>query len=52
MKDDQLIIVGAGGHSKVVISTAIECGKEVTTILDDNESKWGNELFGIRYKDQ
>lgn len=48
MKDDQLTIVGAGGHSKVVISTAIECGKEVSIILDDDESKWGKELFGIK----
>ncbi len=46
--DNSIIIVGAGGHAKVVISTAIECGINVSLIIDDDHLKWGKEIYGIR----
>jgi UDP-perosamine 4-acetyltransferase len=43
-----VIIVGAGGHAKVVISTARACGHAVAAIVDDDPAKWGQSLLGIR----
>lgn len=45
---DQVLILGGGGHAKVVISTARACGIEVVGILDDDEQKVGSTLFGVR----
>jgi len=45
--DNSIIIVGAGGHAKVVISTAIECGINVSLIIDDDPLKWGKKIYGI-----
>jgi len=43
----ELVVLGAGGHSKVVISTLLELGFKIKGILDDDQNKWGNEVFGI-----
>ncbi|MCX8022727.1 MAG: acetyltransferase [Syntrophorhabdaceae bacterium] len=48
--DDGIVVVGAGGHAKVVIGTAIECGLKVSFILDDNPTKWGKEIFSTEIK--
>ncbi|HPP06011.1 MAG TPA: acetyltransferase [Syntrophorhabdaceae bacterium] len=46
MKD--IIIIGAGGHSKVVIATALECGFNINSILDDDPLKWGKYIMGFK----
>jgi sugar O-acyltransferase (sialic acid O-acetyltransferase NeuD family) len=43
----ELIIVGAGGHAKVVIATARAAGFEVAAIVDDARSRWGERLLGV-----
>lgn len=42
-----LFIVGAGGHAKVVLATALEAGYKVVGLLDEDSSKWGSELLGV-----
>ena len=42
-----LFIVGAGGHAKVVLATALEAGFKVVGFLDEDSSKWGSELLGV-----
>lgn len=41
-----LIIVGAGGHAKVVISTALATSKKIYGFLDDNPALQGKTLSG------
>jgi len=43
----RLFLVGAGGHAKVVLATAMEVGLEIAGILDDDSSKWGTYLLGV-----
>jgi len=43
----EVIVIGAGGHAKVVISTLIESGLKVKGILDDDNKKLGNNVLGI-----
>lgn len=42
-----ILVIGAGGHAKVVISTARACGLEVLGALDDDPSRWGAKLLGV-----
>lgn len=35
MSNKQLVIIGAGGHAKVVLDTAYECGWQNIMVLDD-----------------
>ena len=41
-----LIIVGAGGHAKVVLSTALETSEKVAGFLDDNSALIDTQLEG------
>ncbi|MFC1465581.1 MAG: acetyltransferase [Candidatus Brachytrichaceae bacterium NZ_4S206] len=41
------IIIGAGGHAKVVIGILKACGEAILGILDDDATKWGQELLGV-----
>lgn len=41
-----IYIVGAGGHAKVVISSALECGIPIRKVLDDDSRKWGSCCLG------
>jgi sugar O-acyltransferase (sialic acid O-acetyltransferase NeuD family) len=45
--DKGIIVIGAGGHAKVVISTLIASGIKVNKIFDDNPDKWGTYIFDI-----
>lgn len=47
MKKD-VIVIGAGGHAKVVISTLIASGYRVSKIVDDDPDKWGKSIFDIK----
>lgn len=44
---EQVLILGAGGHAKVVVATARAAGLEVLGILDDDVRKIGQTLFGV-----
>lgn len=42
-----LIVVGAGGHAKVVIATAEAAGVEVAAVVDDDPARHGERLMGV-----
>lgn len=42
-----IFVVGAGGHSKVVVSCLQERSMSIAAILDDDESKWGRRILGV-----
>jgi sugar O-acyltransferase (sialic acid O-acetyltransferase NeuD family) len=46
MKD--VIVLGAGGHAKVVISTLLSAGFKISGIYDDDSTKVGSSFFGYR----
>jgi sugar O-acyltransferase (sialic acid O-acetyltransferase NeuD family) len=43
-----VLVIGAGGHAKVVVSTLQAAGFEVVGILDDDSSKHGALVLGVR----
>lgn len=47
MSSDSVIVIGAGGHGKVVVSTLLAAGIDVAGIFDDDERKWGLEILGV-----
>lgn len=44
----RVVVVGAGGHAKVVVATLRAAGYEIDAVLDDDSAKWGQDLLGIR----
>lgn len=42
-----LLIVGSGGHAKVVIATARAAGYRPIAVLDDDQSRQGMTLLGV-----
>ncbi len=46
MKKNEFIIIGAGGHSKVVFSTAKMCKIKVQSFYDDSIVKIGKKFLG------
>ncbi len=44
---DSVLIIGGGGHAKVVASTLIASGIKISGIIDDDEKKWGQHIFNI-----
>jgi sugar O-acyltransferase (sialic acid O-acetyltransferase NeuD family) len=45
--NQEICIIGAGGHAKVVIATVQAAGYRVKAVLDDDSHKWGEDLQGI-----
>jgi sugar O-acyltransferase (sialic acid O-acetyltransferase NeuD family) len=43
-----VLVIGGGGHAKVVVSTLQAAGFEVVGILDDDPSKRGALVLGVR----
>lgn len=43
----RLVVVGAGGHAKVVIATARAAGWQVQAVLDDSIRTHGSEILGV-----
>ena len=41
------IVIGAGGHAKVVIATLQAAKIEVSGVYDDDKSRWGAYLMGV-----
>jgi sugar O-acyltransferase (sialic acid O-acetyltransferase NeuD family) len=42
-----VVVIGAGGHAKVVISTLQAAGYVVTDVFDDNHAKWGASVLNV-----
>jgi sugar O-acyltransferase (sialic acid O-acetyltransferase NeuD family) len=42
-----VVVIGAGGHAKVVLATLEAAGMGAAAVLDDNEELWGSELLGV-----
>jgi sugar O-acyltransferase (sialic acid O-acetyltransferase NeuD family) len=47
-RKDGVVVIGAGGHAKVLISTVIARGLSIEAVLDDDDTKWGMDVQGIR----
>lgn len=47
MTDDGCIVIGAGGHGKVVLATLQAAGVRVAECWDDDPELRGSELFGV-----
>lgn len=47
MSAKPVIVIGAGGHAKVVGATLVAAGYSVAAYYDDDERKWGTRIDGI-----
>lgn len=47
MSSEPVVVIGAGGHGKVVVSTLLAVGIRVPCVLDDDRKKWGSEILGV-----
>lgn len=47
MHEDKVVVIGGGGHAKVVISTLLASGTKIEGVLDDDEAKIGKVIFGV-----
>ena len=43
----EVIVLGAGGHAKVVISTLLELNFQINGVLDDDPNKWNQKVLNI-----
>lgn len=50
MAGDRFVVIGAGGHAKVVLATIEAAGGHVLHVLDDSPSLWGTTLLGREIK--
>ncbi len=47
-KDERkIVVIGAGGHARVIVSTLRAAGHTVSGILDDNSDLWGSKILGL-----
>jgi len=46
MAGTEFVVIGGGGHAKVVIAAIESTGDRVVGVLDDNASLWGGTLLG------
>ncbi len=44
--NERVIVLGAGGHAKVLIEALEKCGVEIFGLADVDSSCWGKELLG------
>ncbi|KJS15919.1 MAG: sugar acetyltransferase [Peptococcaceae bacterium BRH_c4b] len=42
-----LIIIGGGGHARVLIDTLLLCGLTMLGVTDTDRSKWGASILGV-----
>ena len=45
---DPVLVIGSGGHAKVLIGTLIAIGAEVVGLTDEDEQRWGQLVLGVR----
>lgn len=43
----EVIVLGAGGHAKVVVSTLEAAGYQVVGLFDDNSARIGSQVLGV-----
>ena len=43
----EVVVIGAGGHAKAVISTLQAAGHRVVAVYDDDQARWGSEILGV-----
>ena len=43
----EVIVIGGGGHAKVVVATLLDCGLDVRAVWDDDPEKSGTTLLGV-----
>lgn len=46
----QTVVIGAGGHGKVVVSVLQAAGRVVDAVFDDDRSLWGTRILGVPVK--
>lgn len=46
-KESQIIVLGAGGHGKTIVSVIQASGYSAFGILDDDSETWGKQILGI-----
>lgn len=46
-EDAAALVIGAGGQGEVVLRSLRSASIEVEAVVDDNEARWGEELFGV-----
>ena len=45
---EEIVVIGAGGHAKVLISTLTARGFSIAAVFDDDDAKWGLDAQGTR----
>jgi len=45
---EEIVVIGAGGHAKVLITTLTARGFSIAAVFDDDDSKWGVDAQGTR----
>jgi sugar O-acyltransferase (sialic acid O-acetyltransferase NeuD family) len=43
----RVVVIGAGGHGKVVVSTLQASGIRVDAVYDDNPERWDSDILGV-----
>lgn len=43
----RVVVIGAGGHAKVVVSTLQACGIDIDAVFDDGPRAWGSDILGV-----
>jgi len=43
-----IVVIGGGGHAKVVVSTLIDLHITIQGVYDDDPRKWGQDLCGVK----
>jgi sugar O-acyltransferase (sialic acid O-acetyltransferase NeuD family) len=46
-RQNAIVVIGAGGHAKVVISLLQAAKHTISMVLDDDPRKWGTSLLGV-----
>lgn len=49
-RPERVVVLGAGGHAKVIIATLEAAGYEVVAAFDDDQAKRGRALIGVPIK--
>jgi len=44
---ERIVVLGAGGHSKIVVAALQDSGRPPALVLDDDSTKWHSELLGV-----
>jgi UDP-perosamine 4-acetyltransferase len=44
---NDIVVIGAGGHAKVVIATVRAAGGDVVAAYDDDRDRWGQQILGV-----